>query len=117
MIEKDLLRTRWSKDELMMFFSALPVHEWFNSSAPQVKSGEVNPATCSVEQAVQLMLAEPLLIRRPLMRVDTEVMVGFDQEAVDKWIGLRSKTANDVETCPRRSATDSKVTKIRTTCL
>lgn len=113
-IEKDLLQTRWRKDELMEFFSAMPVHEWFNTGAPQVKSGEVIPAACSVEQAVQLMMANPLLIRRPLMRVNNEVMVGFDQNAVDKWLGLQSKTAADVETCPRNHERGAKVTKFRT---
>jgi len=87
-IEKDLLNTTWRKDELMEFFSAMPVTEWFNSSAPSVKSGDVKPDQCTVDAAIALMINEPLLIRRPLMKVGNNVMVGFDQDAVDQWIGL-----------------------------
>lgn len=116
-IEHDLLTTPWTDESLMEFFSALPVVEWFNLSAPQIKSGEVVPGECSVEQALQLMLANPLLIRRPLMRVGHEVMVGFDQDTVDKWINLQSKTADDLESCPRTDSTLSSVTDIKAKCI
>lgn len=112
-IEKDLLNTPWQEETLLEFFSALPVVNWFNSSAPSVKSGEVVPESCNVEQALSLMINEPLLIRRPLMKVNTEVMVGFEQDTVDRWIGLQSKTEDDVETCPRSHAEQDKVKPIR----
>lgn len=112
-LEKDLLNTPWKKEALMEFFSALPVVDWFNTSAPSIKSGEVIPAACGVEQALSLMLQEPLLIRRPLMKVNNDVMVGFDQDAVERWIGLESKTSDDVETCPRSHDEQNKVKPIR----
>lgn len=112
-IEKDLLNTAWHKDALMEFFSAMPVAEWFNSSAPSVKSGDVKPTQCTVEEAITLMLDEPLLIRRPLMKVGNDVMVGFDQNAVDRWIGLASKSHDDVEICPRDREAQNKFTRLR----
>ena len=112
-IEKDLLRTAWREEELMEYFAAMPVKDWFNRSAPQVKSGEVKPDNCSVEQAINFMLHEPLLIRRPLMKVGNELMVGFEQDAVDKWIGLQSRTTEDVEHCPRTHEQENKVRKLR----
>ena len=100
-IERDLLHTRWTEEGLMMFFSGLPVCEWFNPSAPQIKSGEVIPERCSMQQALSLMCDMPLLIRRPLMRVGDRTMVGFEQHAVDEWIGLQCSSDTDLETCPR----------------
>ncbi len=52
------------------------------------------------------MLAEPLLIRRPLMEVDGARAVGFDPSHVDAWIGLSDPKApeTDVETCRRGAA-------------
>jgi len=42
-----------------------------------------------------------LLIRRPLMQVGDEYMVGFDPDAVNRWIGLAEKVESDVESCPK----------------
>ncbi len=102
---KSLLTEKWTAERLRAFFGSLPVTAWFNPSAPRVRDGEVLPATLSEGEALGLMLADPLLIRRPLMEVDGQCRVGFDQDAVDSWIGLSSKmnTARvDLETCPRK---------------
>jgi len=78
------------------------VAQWFNPSAPRVKSGEVNPAELDARSALDLMLAEPLLIRRPLMEVAGEFRVGFDADAVRSWIGLNdAKPKGDIEVCPK----------------
>lgn len=102
---RNLLTEKWTSDRLRAFFGSLPVSAWFNPSAPRVRDGEVHPATLSEGEALRLMLADPLLIRRPLMEVDGQRRVGFDQDVVDGWIGLASKmnTARvDLETCPRQ---------------
>jgi len=112
-IERDLLHTHWTEEGLMVFFSALPIHEWFNHSAPQIKSGEVIPEQCSMQQALSLMCDIPLLIRRPLMRVGHGTMVGFEQDAVDAWIGLQCRSDADLETCPRPSQKPDSIAKNR----
>lgn len=99
---RDLLTEAWSANRLQQFFQGLPVSDWFNSSAPRVTSAEVVPASLSPAQAIALMLDDPLLIRRPLMQVGAERMVGFDLAAVDAWLGLVvSAPDGDLETCPR----------------
>jgi nitrogenase-associated protein len=104
----NLLTEKWTAERLRAFFGDLPVAEWFNHSAPRVRDGEIWPHRLTGEQAIALMLREPLLIRRPLMEVDGQHRVGFDQAAVDRWIGLGSKAPGrdqpraDLETCPRQ---------------
>ena len=66
---RSLLAETWSAKELRRYFGARPVEQWFNPASPRVKSGEIDPRSCTEEAALQLMLADPLLIRRPLMRV------------------------------------------------
>ena len=107
-IEKNLLTHGWEASELKQYFAGLPVAQWFNASAPRVKSGEIDPTELDPETAIALMQAEPLLIRRPLMQVNGDRMVGFDEVAVDRWIGLvqRSQTDN-LEVCAK-SGTDTK---------
>jgi nitrogenase-associated protein len=97
----NLLTTPWTVATLRPFFGSLPVAQWFNSSAPRVKSGEINPNTVDESTALALMIDEPLLIRRPLIQVAEVCLVGFDAETVDAWIGLTVKPSGDIETCPR----------------
>jgi nitrogenase-associated protein len=85
---KNLLETPWKEAELLLFLSPLAVPDWFNRAAPQVKSGEVVPESLSADAALALLLAQPLLIRRPLMVVGERRMVGFDTAAVHAWVGL-----------------------------
>jgi nitrogenase-associated protein len=87
---RSLLSEPWRRESLLAFLSPLPVDQWFNRAAPRVKSGEVVPETLDAEAALALLLAEPLLIRRPLMqRPDGQRLVGFEVEAVDRFVGLR----------------------------
>lgn len=98
---RNLLTERWSAVRLRPFFGQLPVAEWFNRSAPRVRDGEIDCDRLTETEALLLMMADPLLIRRPLMEVDGECRVGFDQDAVDAWIGLSTKASGaDLETCP-----------------
>lgn len=104
-LAKSLLTEKWDVQRLREFFGALPVAEWFNPSAPRVKSGEVQPGALDEVAALKLMLADRLLIRRPLMEVDSQRRVGFDQDAVDRWIGLASKVPReDLEACAKGHA-------------
>jgi nitrogenase-associated protein len=100
---RNLLTQCWQADELREFFGDLPVVDWFNMSAQAVKNCEVIPSELSAEQALELMLHDPLLIRRPLMRVGEQRLAGFDIATVDRWIGLGGNTSDDdLEHCPRQ---------------
>lgn len=98
-LAKNLLTEKWSAERLRSFFGELPVAQWFNPSAPKVKSGEVDPAAFDAQGALAMMLAEPLLIRRPLMEVEGVLRAGFDAKAVDAWIGLNDTMPKE-EPCP-----------------
>lgn len=106
-LAKNLLTEPWTPMRLRPFFGNLPVPQWFNPSAPRIKSGEAIPESMSEDEALLLMVKEPLLIRRPLMDVAGECRTGFDQAEVDAWIGLGIKAGNeDLETCPRSHAAE-----------
>lgn len=83
-----LLAHPWTQQELLSFFGALPVAEWFNRAAPRIKSGEVVPEALDAAAALRLLLAEPLLIRRPLLQVGERRQVGFDVATIHAWLGL-----------------------------
>jgi nitrogenase-associated protein len=87
-IAYSVLTEPWTVERLRSFFGDRPVVEWFNRTAPQIKSGEVVPEKVDAQTALILMLRDPLLIRRPLMEVGDRREVGFDVEKVNAWIGL-----------------------------
>ncbi|WP_448266210.1 ArsC/Spx/MgsR family protein [Nostoc sp. DSM 114159] len=89
-IPQNLLTELWTVERLRSFFGDRPVAEWFNLSAPKVKSGEVVPEKIDAQTALTLMLKEPLLIRRPLLEVGERREVGFDVQKIDTWIGLQA---------------------------
>ena len=101
-VAKNILTETWQPERLRAFFGALPVSDWFNYSAPAIKHGEIEPDKLTEQEALALMLENPLLIRRPLMQAGDSLMAGFDQQAVDNWIGLTEIGAtSDLESCPR----------------
>ena len=101
---RNLLTAHWTPERLLEFLGALPVAQWFNRAAPRVKSGEIQPESLNAEEAMALLLAEPLLIRRPLMQRsdDGRCLVGFETDAVQAWVGLsaaRMTSAASLEGC------------------
>jgi nitrogenase-associated protein len=97
---RNLLTEQWSAPLLTAFFGDRPVAEWFNRASPRIKAGEIVPERMEAEQALALMLADPLLIRRPLLQVGERREVGWDEALVNAWIGLKG-AAGIGEGCPK----------------
>jgi nitrogenase-associated protein len=103
---RNLLDAGWTRDTLMPFLQSLPVAAWFNRAAPRVKSGDVVPEALDADTALGLLLAEPLLIRRPLMqRPDGARLLGFDTAEVERFVGLHATApmASSLEGCAAAS--------------
>jgi len=86
-IERNLLEHGLSSEELYAFFEGMPVSEWFNPNAPAVKSGQVDPMAVNEKQALQALMMEPILIKRPLMLIAGARLCGFDQKRVESLLG------------------------------
>lgn len=105
---RDLLAHDWTEEELLTYFGTLPVVEWFNVKSPRVRDGEIEPAAYAADGALALMLADHLLIHRPLMEAAGERRCGFDPEAIHGWIGLgetvyRQNASQDFNSCSQTS--------------
>lgn len=85
---RSLLAEKWTTDRLEKFFGSLPVGQWFNRVAPRIKSGDVRPDRISAAQALALMVADPLLIRRPLLQQGAWHYVGFVWEEIAPQLGI-----------------------------
>ncbi|MGE4560678.1 MAG: ArsC/Spx/MgsR family protein [Desulfobulbus sp.] len=107
LITENLLEFPFTREELRSFFGALPVAQWFNPLATKVKSGEVDIHGMNEDQALDAMLADPLLIRRPLMEVGGVRLAGFNIDELER-IGVSCRSSPrlnlfngvDLEGCP-----------------
>lgn len=98
----DLLQQPWAikPNKLKAFFGELPVIEWFNYSAPAIKQGNIEPHKLDAQQAIQLMVQQPLLIRRPLIEVDGQLFAGFTSERMITLLNL-GQLQDNVERCSK----------------
>jgi len=101
-----LLEQHWNAATLRLFFTDMPVNEWFNAAAPRVKSGEIVPANFDEASALLAMINDPLLIRRPLIDVYGELACGFDNPLVKSLLG-DSTDISGLLSCPNMG-TDAK---------
>ena len=94
-----LLDQHWNAATLRLFFDDMPVSEWFNRAAPRVKSGEIVPEAFDEESALEAMIQDPLLIRRPLLDAHGELACGFDHPLVKELLGGNTDVSG-VLSCP-----------------
>ncbi|WOD40108.1 hypothetical protein [Nodosilinea sp. E11] len=104
-IARNLLLEPWTCDRLRPFFAGLPVPQWFNTTAPAITIGLVVPGWLDADMALELMVLDRCLIRRPLLEVGDQRCAGFDLALIDQWLGLTPGALSptiplDLETCP-----------------
>jgi hypothetical protein len=98
---KDLLKEPWTAERLYEYLRASPVAQWFNPSAPRVKSGEIAPAELDEASAMALLLQHPLLIRRPLLDTEYGKTAGFDDAAVLGALGVYADVTQSHQACSK----------------
>ncbi len=94
---RSILDEPWQADVLRAFFGDRPVADWFNWKAPAVKRGEVEPDSFNAAGALEIMLREPILIRRPLIDLNGQKACGFD-ESVLAMLGV-GESSEGMEAC------------------
>jgi nitrogenase-associated protein len=100
-LARNLLAEPWTAARLREFFARLPVPDWLNRAAPRIKSGEIDPGALTAEIALDLMLADPLLIRRPLLEVGSLRIAGMDPETLQTLSVPASERTLSVQDCSR----------------
>jgi len=78
----DIFRTPLSVDDLKSLLGDRPVSELFSWKSPQARARGVTPGSRSDDELLELMRQEPRLIRRPLVRVGQELLIGADARRI-----------------------------------
>jgi nitrogenase-associated protein len=102
-LEYNLLTEPWTEDRLRSFFGDAPPATWFNPASPRIKSGEIDPLSLGPDRMIAQMLADPLLIRRPLIEVEGRRCAGFDREPVLSLLG-ENDNLDKAQGCSRPQA-------------
>jgi nitrogenase-associated protein len=84
---KNLLTYPFTREELLSYFGTTRVPDWFNRNAPSIKSKEVDPDIMDQTSALDRMLKEPILIRRPLLDIGGKRCAGFDLNFIEAVAG------------------------------
>ncbi len=95
----DILTYPWSLQKLLPFVAGKAVEEIINHTAPAVKKGEIVPTHLTFDEAVELMVKDPILIKRPLIEVEGQTIQGFMDPGLAVYFGVWDG-AEDVVTCP-----------------
>ena len=85
--ERDFFADPLSEQELRDLIGNRPASQIFSWNSPSFKKLGVAREDLDDDRLIRLMLDEPRLIRRPLVRVYGEAFVGTDKEARKRALG------------------------------
>ena len=74
--ERDFFKEPFSEAEVRALAAGRPVSEVFSWKSPSFKALGLKDADLSEDDLVQLILQEPRLIRRPLVKIGDQLLVG-----------------------------------------
>lgn len=80
----DIFRTTLTVDDLARLAAGRPVADLFSWRSPQAKKRGITPGSRTDRELLALMAEEPRLIRRPLLRVGDELIVGADTKRISE---------------------------------
>jgi arsenate reductase-like glutaredoxin family protein len=80
MNERDFFKNPFGRAEIENLLQGRPASEMFNFRSPSFKKTGVDKGSLADGDLLDLMLKEPRLIRRPVVRVGQEVHFGADSK-------------------------------------
>lgn len=98
---KDLTFYRWTKKELLPFVRGRDPLQIMNCKAPLIMQRKIDPLLLTFEEALEMMLQSPSLIKGPLIQVDDLHMQGCSDQRLHKYLA-RGKGQNNTQSKPSR---------------
>ena len=82
--ERDFFQDRFSEGELRSLIGGRSPSEVFSWNSPSFKKLGLTREEVEDDELITLMLEEPRLIRRPLIRVADRLVIGTDRKAMEQ---------------------------------
>ena len=80
--ERDFFKDRFTEGELRALLGERPVSEFFSWKSPSFRKLGLDRGSLTDDQLISMMLDEPRLIRRPLVKIDGKLIDGRDRSAL-----------------------------------
>ena len=82
--ERDFFQERFSEEELRGLLGGRLPSDYFSWNSPSFKKLGLKRDDLDDDRLIRLMIDEPRLIRRPLIGVGQELVVGTDKQAMER---------------------------------
>ena len=79
LLERDFFADPFSFQELNDLFKSVKIKDYFSIRSPSFKELNIQLENLNEEEVLNLMLKEPRLIRRPLIFIDGQLIIGTDK--------------------------------------
>ena len=81
--ERDFFREPFSQDEIRELAASRGIGELFSRRSPSLKKMGLAGQELPDERMLELMLQEPRLIRRPILKIGDELVIGGSMKVVE----------------------------------
>ena len=82
--EREFFRERFTEEELRDLVRGRAVREFFSWKSPSLKALGLAGRELSDDEMLRYILQEPRLIRRPIIRVGDQTVIGCNEEQLDR---------------------------------
>ena len=82
--ERDFFSQPFSVEELRALIGGRTVADYFSFNSPSYKKLGLSREDLSDEQLLRMMVEEPRMVRRPLIRIGDDLIVGTDRKAMER---------------------------------
>ena len=84
--ERDFFNNPFNQSEIEELLQGKPASEMFNFRSPSFKQLGLERDKLSDKESIDLMLKEPRLVRRPVVRIDGKVYFSADKSVLENLI-------------------------------
>ena len=84
--ERDFFKNPFSRSEIEELLQGQPASEMFNFRSPSFRQLGLEREKLSDEELIDLMLKEPRLVRRPVVRIDGKVYYSADKSVLENLV-------------------------------
>lgn len=86
--ERDFFKTPFTREEIEALLRGQPASVMFSFRSPAFKKLEIDQSKLTDDDLIQLMLNEPRLIRRPVVKIGGNVFFGADSKMLAEILSL-----------------------------
>ncbi|PKB60255.1 MAG: hypothetical protein BZY65_01560 [SAR202 cluster bacterium Ae2-Chloro-G2] len=85
--ERDFFKDPFSREEMHNLLGEKDPSDFFSFRSPSFRKLGIERNSLNRDRLIELMLSEPRLIRRPIISIGTQTIVGTDRKSLAEILG------------------------------